>query len=117
MQRFYQLCMLGGGGESEVKYCDMWIAFARFGSKISAVVLLQPSRIVARLDASGRGAICALLVVGAKREDIAKKVRKKDGKRSNLRTVDVALAKRKEDLTWRGEDSRTRSRPQVVNHE
>ena len=72
---------------------------------------------MARLDAFARGAIFALRAAGAKREDIAKKVRKKDGNRPSLRAVDVVLAKRKEDLNRRGEDSRTRSRPQVVNHE
>ena len=45
------------------------------------------------MDASARGAICALRVAGAKRDDIAKTVRKKDGKRPCLRAVDKVLAK------------------------
>ena len=36
---------------------------------------------MARLDAFARGAIRALRQAGVKREDVAKKVRKKDGKR------------------------------------
>ena len=48
---------------------------------------------MARLDAFARGAVCALRVEGKKREDIVKKVRKKDGKRPSLRAVDAALAK------------------------
>ena len=69
---------------------------------------------MARLDAFARGAICALRAAGAKRDDIAKKVRKKDGKRPSLRAVDAVLAKHKEDPSWRGDDSRAGGRPRAL---
>ena len=69
---------------------------------------------MARLDAFARGAICALRAAGAKREDIAMSVRKKDGQRPHIRAVDAVLAKHKEDPDWRGEDSRAGGRPQVL---
>ena len=45
------------------------------------------------MDAFARGAICALRAAGAKPEDIARTVRKKDGKRPHLRAVDAVLAR------------------------
>ena len=70
---------------------------------------------MARLDAFALGVICALRAAGAKREDIAKKVRKKDGKRPSLRAVDVVRTKHKEDRSWRGEDSRAGGRARVLS--
>ena len=49
-----------------------------------------------------------------KREDIAKKVRKKDGKRPSLRAVDAVLAKNHADLAWRGDESRAGGRPLLL---
>lgn len=45
------------------------------------------------MDAFARGAICALRAAGAKREDIAKSVRKKNRQRPHIRAVDAVLAK------------------------
>ena len=67
------------------------------------------------MDAFGRGTICALRAAGAKRTDIAKRVRKKDGKRPSLRAVDAVLAKHKVDPSWRGDDSRAGGRPLVLS--
>ena len=71
----------------------------------------------ARLDAFARGAICALRAAGAKREDIARTVRKKDGKRPHLRAVDAVLARHRADPDWRGEDSRAGGRPRLLTQE
>ena len=68
----------------------------------------------ARLDAFARGAICALRAAGAKREDIARRVRKKDGTRPTLRSVDAVLAKHCADPHWRGEASRAGGRPRLL---
>ena len=68
----------------------------------------------ARLDAFARGAICALRAAGAKREDITRRVRKKDGKGPTIRSVDAVLAKHRADLHWRGKDARAGGRPRLL---
>ena len=72
---------------------------------------------MARLDAFAHGAICALRARGVKREDIARAVRKKDGKHPHLRAVDAVLAKHRADPEWRGDDSRAGGRPRALTLE
>ena len=69
---------------------------------------------MARLDAFARGAVCALRAEGMRREDIVKKVRKKDGKRPSLQAVDTVLAKHHADLATRDGDSRAGGRPLLL---
>ena len=71
----------GEGGESEVKYCDRRIAYCMFNFLNLSHSLAAAMANMARLDAVASGTICALWQAGVKREDIARKVRKNDGKR------------------------------------
>ena len=65
----------------------------------------------ARLDAFTRGQIVGLRQAGKTRGEITRLVRKKDGKRPTVRSVDNVLSKKKADPTWHGEDSSAGGRP------
>lgn len=62
-------------------------------------------RSFSRLDPFVRGQIVGMRAAGAKREDIVKKVKKKDGRSPTIRAVDAVLAKHACDPQWHGGDS------------
>jgi hypothetical protein len=63
------------------------------------------------LDAFARGVVWGMNLAGAKREDIAEKVTKKDGTPPKLHAIDVVIAKMKAEPEWRGADSSGGGRP------
>ena len=69
----------------------------------------------ARLDAFARGQIVGLQQAGETRFEITRLVKKKDGKRPTLRTVDNVLRKKDKDPVWRGGDSRAGGRPPALS--
>ena len=69
----------------------------------------------ARLDAFARGEIVGLRKAGTPRGEIRKLVKKKDGKRPSLRTVDNVLLKKKAKPSWRGDDSSAGGRPPALS--
>ncbi|MCP4467554.1 MAG: hypothetical protein GY813_12490 [Halieaceae bacterium] len=71
----------------------------------------------ARLDAFTRGQIHGLRQAGKTRPDIQKLVKKKDGKRTTLRSIDRTLRKTREDPKWHGEDSRAGGRPPALTED
>ena len=69
----------------------------------------------ARMDAFARGEIVGLRKAGTPRGEIRKLVKKKDGKRPSLRTVDNVLLKKKAKPSWRGGDSSAGGRPPALS--
>ena len=65
----------------------------------------------ARLDAFARGEIWGMRQAGAPREDIVKRIKKKDGRRPTLRAVAAVIARKAAHPEWRGEDSVAGGRP------
>ena len=71
-------------------------------------------RSFSRLDPFVRGQIVGMRAAGAKREDIVKKVKKKDGRSPTIRAVDAVLAKHACDPQWHGGDSSAGGRPRPL---
>ena len=61
---------------------------------------MPSKRSFSRLDPFVRGQIVGMRAAGAKREDIAKTVKKKDGRSPTIRAVDAVLAKHAGDPQW-----------------
>ena len=59
----------------------------------------------ARFSPFARGKIVGQAEAGASRAKIHKTVRKKDGRKANLRAIDAVLARARSDPDWEGEDS------------
>ena len=68
----------------------------------------------ARLDPFTRGHICGMRAAGVARAEIARRVRKKDGKHPHIRAVDAVLARHRAEPLWKGEDSTAGGRPPVL---
>ena len=71
----------------------------------------------ARLDAFTRGQIQGLRQAGKSRPEIQELVKKKDGKKTTLRSIDRTLRKTRKDPKWRGEDSRAGGRPPALTED
>ena len=54
---------------------------------------------------------------GSSRDNIVKKVKKKDGSALGKRAVDLLIARKKRDPSWRGEDSKAGGRPPELTDE
>ena len=130
---FSTLFLGGSGGDTEVKFCGVRKAFtstnvlndlgrrhvmvlaqARCRSMRRTHAALAAMRSSARMDSFTRGAICGMQAAGATRPEIARRVRKKDGKRPTVRAVDAVLAKHRAEPSRHGEDSRAGGRPPVL---
>ena len=68
----------------------------------------------ARFSPFARGRIVGMAEAGAPRKSIRDTVRKKDGKKTNLRAIDGVLAHARKDSAWNGGDSRGGGRPQEL---
>lgn len=69
----------------------------------------------ARLDAFARGFVWGLHVAGVAREEICKKVMKKDGTPVGLKAVDKVIAHKKQHPSWKGTDSIAGGRPAAIS--
>lgn len=69
------------------------------------------------MDSSTRAAICGMQAAGVTRPEIARRVRKKDGKRPTVRAVDAVLARHRAEPTWHGEGSRAGGRLPVLTEQ
>ena len=72
------------------------------------------TRTFARLDQFTRGRIIGQREAGAKREDFAKRVKKKDGFSPTLCSIDSVLAKKAACPSWHGEGSCAGGRPRAL---
>jgi hypothetical protein len=70
----------------------------------------------ARLSPWAKGRIIGMRQEGAKREDIALEVQRKDGSSPSLCTVDAVVARFEKDPEWDGCEERTAGGPSASKH-
>lgn len=68
----------------------------------------------ARLDTWTRGVIWGMHLAGMKREDMRDHVRKKDGSKLTLHTLDDVIKTKTDHPDWKGEDSSAGGRPKAL---
>ena len=84
--------------------------------KVKKNSLKKPS--YARLSPLAKGRVIGLREAGTERQEIRKKVLKKDGKKPSIGTVDGILARFEEDPDWDGCEDRTAGgRPRLLTPE